>query len=146
MQRPSTGELLRGLGRSLSETVLPALPKGVAHQQMKAALHLIGRLERSWDLAAMHLAEDNADIEAVVRTLLPESGPASLEALLAEIEVVTPVGYNDPALKAAAVRNLALQNLLLDLPACPAITALYGRMVARDAAYVGDSKKEGRAE
>lgn len=146
MQRPSTGELLRGLGKSLSETVLPVVPRGVAHQQMKAALHLIRRLERSWDLAAAHLAQDNADIEAVVRAILPESGPDSLEARLAASTEQTPAGYNDPALRAAAVRNLALHELLLELPESPEKIALYARMAARDAVYVGDRRPGEGAE
>lgn len=146
MQRPSTGELLRGLRLSLVETVLPALPKGVPHQQMKAALHLIGRLEHCWDLAASHLAEDNADIEAVVRAILPATGPDSLDARLEAGTIEAPQGYNDLSLRALAQRNLALQQILLDLPDCPATIALYNRMAARDAVYVGDRTKEDRAE
>jgi hypothetical protein len=139
MQRPSPGELLKGLRQSLAETVLPALPKGVAHQQLKAALHLIGRLERSWDLAAPHLAADNADIEGVLARLLPAEGPDSLAARLATAPSGQVDGYNDQALGAAAARNLALHRLLLDIPDHDDVTALHARMVARDAHFVGDS-------
>ena len=138
MQRPSTGELLKGLAQSLTETVLPALPKGGAHQQLKAALHLIGRLERSWDLAARHLAADNADIAAVRAEVLPATGPDSLASRLEAVSIAEPGGYNDPALRAAAARNLALHQILLDLPEQDALVALFARMVARDSHYVGD--------
>ncbi|MEZ5748785.1 MAG: hypothetical protein R3D83_02515 [Caenibius sp.] len=142
MQRPSTGELLAGLRRALTEQVLPALTRGVPQQQLKAALHLIGRLERSWDLAASHLAEDNTDIAAVLGELLPADGPQSLEARLARIEVAQPAGYNDPALATAAQRNLALHQLLLEQDDSAQIHALFARMAARDAIYVGDRAKE----
>lgn len=142
MQRPSTGELLAGLRRALAEQVLPALPHGVPQQQMKAALHLIGRLERSWDMAASHIEEDNADIAAVLGALLPANGEGALEAQLARIAVNTPAGYNDPALAAAAQRNLALHQLLLEQDDSELIRALFARMAARDAIYVGDRAKE----
>lgn len=142
MQRPNPGELLAGLRRSLAEQVLPALPRGVPQQQLKAALHLMGRLERSWDLAASHLAEDNADIAAVLGALLPANGPQSLEARLAAIPAGKPEGYNDPALATAAQRNLALHQLLLEQADTPELRALFARMAARDAVYVGDRLKE----
>lgn len=142
MQRPNPGELLAGLRRSLQEQVLPALPRGVPQQQLKAALHLIGRLERSWDLAASHLAEDNADIAAVLGALLPADGPQSLEGRLAAIPAGKPEGYNDPALGAVAQRNLALHHLLLEQADTPELRALFARMAARDAIYVGDRTKE----
>lgn len=142
MQRPNPGELLAGLRRSLQEQVLPALARGVPQQQLKAALHLIGRLERSWDLAASHLAEDNADIEAVLGALLPADGPQSLEVRLAAMPVEKPRGYNDPALAAAAQRNVALHQLLLEQAETPELRALFQRMAVRDAIYVGDRMKE----
>lgn len=139
MQQPSPGDLLKGLRHSLAETVLPALPRGVAQQQLKAALHLLGRLERSWDLAAPHLAADNADIAAVLAQMLPAD---VLEARLAASPPEQVSGYNDPELAAAATRNLALHRLLLDLPDHDVVTALHARMVARDARYVGDGADE----
>jgi hypothetical protein len=142
MQQPSTGELLRGLRKSLASAVLPSLPKGIAQQQLKAALHLIGRLERTWDLAASHLAQDNADIETVLTGLLPASGDGSLQDRLERIETAQPGGYNDPALCADALRNLALHHVLEEMPATAELLSLYARMTARDAIYVGDTKKE----
>ena len=142
MQRPNPGELLAGLRRSLQEQVLPALPRGVPQQQLKAALHLIGRLERSWDLAVSHLAEDNADIAEVLGAMLPAEGPQSLEARLAAIPAEQPGGYNDPALVAAGQRNFALHQLLLEQPETSELRALFQRMAVRDAIYVGDRMKE----
>ena len=145
MQRPNAGELLRGLRQSLSEQVLPAMPKGVPYQQLKAALHLLGRLERSWDLAASHLARDNADIAEVLGAVLPPDGPDSLEQRLAAIAADTPVpqGYNDAALRDVAARNLMLHRLLLDVPYSAAIGALHRRMAERDSRFVGDRGIEG---
>lgn len=144
MQRPNTGELLRGLRKSLAEQVLPALPKGVPHQQLKAALHLLGRLERSWDLAASHLAEDNADITAVLLEGLPQDGPESLGQRLAALDAEPdPEGYNDPCLREEARRNLMLHRVLLNVPHGTAVAALHFRMAERDSRLVGDTTAEG---
>lgn len=142
MQRPSVGELLRGLREGLAGSVLPTLPRGVPQQQLKAALHLIGRLEKSWDLSARHLAQDNEDIAQVLAGLLPTSGAQSLGARLASAEMEAPVGYNDPELTEAAARNCALHGVLLELPDSPELIALYARMADRDAIFVGDRKIE----
>lgn len=144
MQRPNPGELLRGLRESLTMQVLPALPKGVAHQQMKAALHLIGRLERSWDLVDDHLFADNADISEVLMDFLPTEGPESLEERLAAIAIAAPEGYNDATLREAAQRNLALHELLAEQPYSPTIAALHARMIDRDSRLVGDSGEDKR--
>ncbi|MFA7587453.1 MAG: hypothetical protein WCY11_14880 [Novosphingobium sp.] len=142
MQRPNTGELLRGLRKSLNEQVLPALPKGVPYQQMKAALHLMARLERTWDLATSHLADDNADIEAVLGDLLPSDGAGSLDERLSATEAMTPAGYNDAGLREAAERNLALHQVLLTLPYSAPLAALHIRMSRRDSRFVGDRTVE----
>jgi hypothetical protein len=143
MQRPNSGELLRGLRIALSEQVLSALPKGAPHQQLKAALHLIARLERSWDLAPGHLAQDNADIAAVLGAVLPTDGPGSLDQrLAAAADTPAPAGFNDPQLREEARRNLMLHALLLEVPYCAAIGALHIRMTERDAHYIGDHAAE----
>jgi hypothetical protein len=125
--RPSTGELLAGLRASLSTGVLPSLPRGDAHSQMKAALHLLGRLEKCWDLAHSHITEDNADME---RVLGPRANvPAPTQ---------DPPGYNDPHLRKAAARNLQLQAILAGQESSPDIEALCRRMSARDSCAIGD--------
>lgn len=146
MQRPNPGELLHGLRQSLAQHVLPVLPKGVPQQQLKAALHLIGRLERTWDLAGRHLADDNADIAAVLASLLPVSGPDSLESRLDAVPAAAVPGYNDPALQAAAQRNASLHVILAGMPHDQRLARLYERMVARDLAYVGDTKIQENCE
>ena len=130
MLRPSTGELLAGLRASLTKGVLPDLPTGDAASQLKAALHLLGRLEKSWDLTRTHLALDNADMEQVLGPLAAVPPPA--EQL---------PGYNDPALRKAAARNLQLQAILARQELTPEIAALYRRMTARDCRYVGDDSR-----
>lgn len=138
MQRPNPGMLLQGLRESLAATVLPAVTDGAAMRQLKAALHLLGRLERSWDLAQSHLAADNADIEQMLAAQPSIGSAQKLEARLASVAVEEPRGFNDPALRTLAARNLALHTLLLELPDDPALPALYTRMAARDAVSVGD--------
>lgn len=51
-----------------------------------------------------------------------------------------PPGYNDPALRKAAGRNLQLQAILAAQEPSPEIDALYRRMNARDSRFVGDTK------
>jgi hypothetical protein len=125
--RPSTGELLAGLRVSLTHGVLPSIPKGHAHSQLKAALHLLSRLEKSWDLAHTHATEDNADMEAVLGPLADVPPPAE-----------APLGYNDPVLRQAAARNLQLQEILAEQQPSLEIESLHRRMAARDARFVGD--------
>jgi hypothetical protein len=125
--RPSTGQLLAGLRDSLSRGVLPALPEGDAHSQLKAALHLLGRLEKSWDLAHRHIAEDNADMERALGPFADVPPPAE-----------EPAGYNDPNLRQAAARNFQLQAILAERPSSPEIDALYRRMSGRDSRAIGD--------
>ena len=140
VQRPSIGDLLAGLRGSLEAQVLPALPDGQARRQLKAGLHLLKRLERSWDMAMPHLMADNADIEQVLEALEP-AGKSLLELRIAEVPDEAPSGYNHPALRDAALRNLKLHRILADTPDSDAVRALHLRMVARDLAAVGE---EGR--
>jgi hypothetical protein len=127
MLRPSVGELLAGLRASLTNGVLPSFPKGDAQSQLKAAIHLLGRLEKSWDLAHSHIARDNADMERVLGPLA-DAPPSADE----------PAGYNDHALRKAAARNLQLQDILAGQESSPEIETLYRRMSARDSRAVGD--------
>lgn len=63
MFRPTAGELIAGIADSLRETVLPSVSGGAAQRQLKAALHALGRLQRSWDRLPRYLADDNADLQ-----------------------------------------------------------------------------------
>jgi hypothetical protein len=53
-----------------------------------------------------------------------------------------PAGYNDPALREEARRNLMLHRLLLDVPQETTVAALHIRMVERDSRFVGDKPVE----
>lgn len=127
MLRPSIGDLLGGLSASLQSEVLPALADGPPRSQLKAALHLIARLQRSWDLTPGYITADNADIAQVLGSLAHD--PATPPE---------PSGYNDPALRAAAARNLHLQAILAEQKPTPEMQALYRRMSARAVLATGD--------
>lgn len=164
MLLPSPGDLLRGIRIGLAASVLPVVPKGVAERQLKAAVFILRRLERIWDLLPAHVDADNADVETVLGSVLTElvaaeggEGYGDLQgrlSALAGAELAPPSGFNDPALRARAARNRALhqiletvelrlrRNALLDpriAAEChSALGALYRRMAERDSLSVGD--------
>jgi hypothetical protein len=171
MLKPNPGMLLARLRTSLKEQVLPELDDAAASKQLKASLHLIGRLEKSWDLYAQHVASDNADIEKSLTIVLQKLTDAGAEAsAVANLQdALKRVGFggadipglNDPALISASRRNLALQGLLIqveDLLDClsdspelvsecrSGLARLYRRMTERDSVYVGDQPLVSREE
>ena len=79
--KPNVGELLHGVAEGLRSAVLPALPPGAASRQLKAALVLLGRLERSWDRWGDYFATDLDDMRAslavIDRVLHDRSSEAS---------------------------------------------------------------------
>jgi hypothetical protein len=163
MSQPSPGALLRGLRASLKDAVLPALAEGEAARQMRAALHLLGRLERVWDLYPSHLEADNADIEAVLAAVIMrldiEGAGRALAGPIARLrtqpdEIRETQGFNDPALRRQVSRNAVLRDILGEIDAglgdlhdLPSATrrqclddlfGLYRRMNLRDRVLVGD--------
>lgn len=70
MIRPRAEDLLREASKSLEMDVLPVLPKGIAQNQLKAALHLFNRLAKTWDRVIPTLLEDNRDVFETLRTIL----------------------------------------------------------------------------
>ncbi|MEZ5481563.1 MAG: hypothetical protein R3E73_05115 [Porticoccaceae bacterium] len=162
MLLPNPGLLIKSLRSSLKSEVLPALEKGAAFRQLKASLHLLERLERSWDLFPQHVQQDNTDLEKtlidVLEKLVASTDKTSFDDLLQQLKAIPEMnkvvkGINDPVLNLAAQRNFALQNLLEEVQgeldkfesdkklknACErSLNELYRRMVARDAIYVGD--------
>ncbi|WP_163554646.1 hypothetical protein [Candidatus Frankia alpina] len=50
MLRPTPGELLEGLRCELRDEVLPAVPAGFAARQLRAAIHVLGKLADTWDV------------------------------------------------------------------------------------------------
>lgn len=161
MLLPSPGVLLKGLAESLRDSVLPNISTVSAQKQMKAALHLLGRLEKTWDLFHQHVENDNADIEAALQQIFSAltSNDQRLVALKARFMESTAgdnlvVGFNDPEAAAMAAANIRLREILHTLEeilahspdenqsavaACQIqLAGLYQRMAMRDAIYVGD--------
>jgi hypothetical protein len=168
MLQPDVGQLLRELRTALGETVLPAVSEPGAKRQLKAALHLLGRLSRTWDLPPVLVRADNADMA---------DAKSRIEARLAADMVIEPTtcdsarendslaelaprnGVNDPALATEMARNLslrsafeALEQRVRKLPVCEAKTlcldelhALFARMTDRESMLVGDIAVTGDA-
>lgn len=106
MLRPTPGELLAGVRRELREQVLPHVPAGEPTRQLRAALHLLGRLERSWDLMPTYLRADNADL----RTSLAELSRRTGLSWTAEAPAVPDApGVHDPMLRGLIAANAHLQ-------------------------------------
>ncbi len=80
MLKPTTTELLGGVRRGLTEDVLPKVSDGGAARQLRAALHILGRLERSWDRMPAYLAADNDDIAATLSIALADVAAATTGA------------------------------------------------------------------
>ena len=106
MLRPTPGELLAGVRRELTEQVLPAVPSGAPARQLKAALHVLAQLERTWDLQPAYLAADNADLHATLTDLAARTNLTP--ARHAERTEAIP-GVQDAALSDAMRENERLQ-------------------------------------
>jgi uncharacterized coiled-coil protein SlyX len=129
MHKPTVGVLLAGIADGLRESVMPAVAGGAAQRQLRAILHSLGRLQRSWDRWPAYLAADNEDLratlEAALAGLTAASAPlpAELQALCQRLKTLTPEAYaqaqvpgiNDPALATASALNEAFQALLAAL-------------------------------
>lgn len=163
MLLPNPGALLATLRTTLETQVMPAVENDGAKRQLKAGLHLLKRLEKSWDLYALHVLEDNQDMQETLNVLLAEIAGEGCEQAFADIAsrlrhgenhcADHHPGINSPALMGALEQNLHLQQLVEKfqllwgsntLPAPivergeKALQALYGRMVERDALAMGD--------
>ncbi len=121
MLRPTTGELLRGVRLGLAEHVLPALPDGAAVRQLKASLHILRRIERSWDRLPAYLEADNMDISDTLGGLVAElaergGGYPELSRRLASPPEPAPLpaGVCDARLARLMAVNGALQSALAD--------------------------------
>lgn len=106
MLRPTPGELLALTRRELTEQVLPQLPPGAATRQLRAALHVLAQLERSWDLMPAYLVADNEDLRATLAELARLTGIAS--APRPSMDAPVP-GIHDATLAALVRDNDALQ-------------------------------------
>lgn len=108
MLRPTPGELLNGLRRELKDQVLPALPPGAVARQLRAALHVLDQLARTWDLQHSYLEADNADLEITIARLSRRTGLLSRSA--APMTAIP--NTTDRALCKLIARNGALQSEL----------------------------------
>jgi hypothetical protein len=158
--KPTVGELLAGISAGLRQSVLPALEPGDAQRQLKAALHGLGRLQRSWDLLPAYLSGDNDDMCRTllsIRDALQPSGLALPPAIALLDEKLAHIpseqdadvpGIHERSLALQATMNVELQTMLIefdawlrapqqtDLIVCveqrSALDRLYGRMVDRE--------------
>ncbi len=106
MLRPTPGELLAITRRELAEQVLPSLPAGAPARQLKAALHVLAQLERTWDLMPSYLAADNTDLRASLAELQRVTGISAPARRETAVEVP---GVQDEALRTLIRDNEALQ-------------------------------------
>ena len=153
MYRPATGELLGRVCAGLETSVLPTVTDGGGRRQLKAAIHLLRRLERSWDRLPEYLADDNRDMLTTIGGVFATSAslPVSQEARWQELRVrfstlsaaaADAEGGNGTAGTARPAEvNTALQQILETLDdilrssagrSDAALMALYRRMVARE--------------
>jgi hypothetical protein len=109
MLRPTPGELLLGLRRELHDQVLPALPPGAAARQLRAALHVLRQLARSWDRQPAYLEADNADLERTLAELSRLTGIARRRRDICDAPLP---GVGDPELRRLIATNDALQTEL----------------------------------
>lgn len=111
MLRPTPGELLHGIRQELTDQVLPEVPAGAASRQLRAALHALGRLERSWDLLPACLEADNADL----RVALPELARLAGRNWAERPGACDVPGVHDAGLKQLMRDNAGLQADLAEL-------------------------------
>lgn len=93
MLEPKPADLLEGVIDALRESVLPALPPGAAQRQLRAALHALGRLQRSWDRIPDYRNADIEDMRATLESMSTEPlrddlTHQELQQLLVEIDTV----------------------------------------------------------
>jgi hypothetical protein len=161
MLQPDVGQLLQGLRVTLRDTVLPAVGEPAAQRQLKAALHLLGRLGRCWDLPHILVRADNVDIDAVIAAIearmiaanLADDEDASASRLPCPDVALPASGVNVPQLAEDMARNLALcravealeHRVRAVLPqgdvkarCLDDLHALFARMAARESILVGD--------
>ncbi|PPJ25578.1 hypothetical protein [Nocardia nova] len=147
MLTPTPGDLLAGIHRELKDQVLPELPpSGAAARQLRAALHTLDQVARTWDLQHSYIAADNLDLDATLTELVRLSGAPRQRA---EHSFKGPTGATDETLRELLDRNLELQAELVafqqDHPAAGepdedidrVLAALHHRLVERAAIAAG---------
>ncbi len=129
MFKPTAGELLEGVADGLRQSVLPNLPAGDAHRQLRAALHVLERLRRSWDLLPSYLESDSTDMRQILRQVLaalaptPDDLPAALHGVARRLGTLRAEGessvrgVNAPELAAQCSIHAQLQALVAEVDA-----------------------------
>lgn len=155
MLQPDVGVLLDGLRTALSGSVLPSVADPAAQRQLKAGLHLLARLRRTWDLSASIVRSDNLDMEAVLETEGKRIRAAGVDcptwAWAPPLAAKVKTGINDPALAEDLARNVSLRHAIEALAqsvrmersasarsAAEQLFALYQRMARRESILTGD--------
>ncbi|HEY3737523.1 MAG TPA: hypothetical protein VGL26_08760 [Jatrophihabitans sp.] len=110
MLRPTPGELLDGLRRELRDEVLPSVQGGAATRQLRAAIHILGKLAETWDVQHRYAETDNLDLEVTLTNLarLANVERTKQPSLLQE---AVP-GVTDRGLSDLIARNESLQQEL----------------------------------
>lgn len=152
----NNGVLLNSLRKTLKQTVLPHVEDPAAKRQLKAALHMIGRMGKCWDLAPAVLRADIADMQNILEALeqhVAGQGHEFVPPQPAQYDDASD-GYNDPNLAAMAQRHYmfcaraegfeSFARSQLPLPLAQhclnALEQLYARMTKRDLIANGDSE------
>ncbi|CAN5258274.1 hypothetical protein BH09ACT6_BH09ACT6_07070 [soil metagenome] len=114
MLRPTPGESLRGVRTELATQVLPALTDPVAIRQLRASLHVLGMLEKTWDLLPAYLAADNDDIASTVRSLLEVVGDSDPGATYSTVSGLLHPASPPDAVMFPGVTDFTLGNLMAE--------------------------------
>ncbi len=85
--RPTVDEQLRGMRRILVEVVQPHVVDDYAREQLGHVTAALGPLADGWDAVIPRLVQENARLETLLRTVLPD-----LEALAIDPELLVRVG------------------------------------------------------
>jgi hypothetical protein len=112
MINPRPEELLIRIAAALDETVLPNITDGPSRRQLQAATAVLRRLAHALPRESAVIAEDAADLEQTLRSVLGETFVA-------------------PETTDLRARHLALQKIAVDLRA-QLLDAYYARSVDRE--------------
>lgn len=124
--RPSALELVVRVRQAIDDAVLPFVEDKLAASSLRSAKVLLDHAAKLIELEAGFLAEDNADVRAVLAKAATELAGAeqapALNAVLAEAEQSDPAKANDDYQRAleialAAVRQSRAEALHADLRA-----------------------------
>ena len=120
--RPTVDEQLRGMRRILVEVVQPHVVDDYAREQLGHVTAALGPLADGWDAVVPGLLRENARLETLLRTVLPD-----LEGLAVDPELLARVGeggrltgslpQGEWRFEPHDARNRVLRGLVVDLVA-----------------------------